>query len=150
VIAIYDRLDPGSIFNAHACGSYASVLRDAGRFADADRMYGRADGLFDSRDSGSRRSLATYVAEHGYLRSLETRHAEAEAMLERAYRMWLGDTRDTGSEFAAITLTWAAARARAGNRDGAREKLREARALGVSEEEIARYEELAPPRSRPG
>ena len=150
VIAIYDRLDPASVFNAHACGSYASMLRDAGRFTAADRMYARAEVLFDSTDAGLRRSLATYIAEHGYLRSLEHRHAEAEAMLERANRMWRGDTRDTGSELTAISLTWAAVRARGGNTVGAREKLREARTFGATDEEVARYEELAPLRARPG
>lgn len=49
-----------------------------------------------------------------------------------------------------MTLTWAAARARGGNAGGAREKLREARALGVSEDEIARYDELTPLRAGPG
>jgi non-specific serine/threonine protein kinase/serine/threonine-protein kinase len=150
VIAIYDRLDPTSVFNGHACGSYASLLRDAGRFAPADRLYARAESLFDSTDPGSRRALATYVAERAYLRSLENRHAEAEAMIARAFGMWRGETHDTGSELASITLTWAAARARGGNLEGAREKLREARALGVSEDEIERYEELAPLRARSG
>jgi tetratricopeptide (TPR) repeat protein len=150
VITIYDRLDPTSIYNGHACGSYANLLRDAGRFAEADRLYDRAEGLFDSTDVGLRRSLATYVAERGYLRSLEKRHADAEAMIDRAFRMWRGDTSDTGSELASISLTWAAARARGGNLNGAREKLREARELGVTDQDVARFDELAALRVRSG
>jgi hypothetical protein len=64
-------------------------------------------------------------------------------MIGRAFEMWRGKTHDTGSELASISLTWAAARARRGNLDGAREKLREARAFGVLDEEVSRYSELA-------
>jgi hypothetical protein len=56
--------------------------------------------------------------------------------------MWRGDTQDSGPGFASITLGWAAVRARAGDRDGARAKLREARELGVQDLEVALYPEL--------
>ncbi|MCC6349522.1 MAG: protein kinase [Candidatus Eisenbacteria bacterium] len=150
VIATFDREDPANVLNAEACGSYASVLRDAGRFAAADRMYERAEGLLDSSDAGRRRSRAVYVAERGYLRSLEQRHADAEAMLARAIRLWRGDSGETGPDLATITLTWAAVRVRGGNLAGAREKLREARLWGATGDAISRYEELAPLLSPPG
>lgn len=141
-IAVYDRLEPTSVFLGHACGSRAVLLRDSGRLAAAEPLFVRAQSLFDTTDAVLRRYHASYLGEHAYLRALERRHDEAEAMFARATRMWRGDSDEVGAELAAITLAWAAARARGGALDGARVRLREARAFGVTEEQVADYPEL--------
>jgi tetratricopeptide (TPR) repeat protein len=149
VIAVFDSLDPKNIYNAHAYGNYADMCRDDGRFTMADSLYARTEAMFDSTDVVSKRSLAGYIAHHGYLRSLQRRHAEAEAMIAHGVRLWKGDTEDIDGELGGIYLVWAAARASAGDADGAIEKLRLASNCGIDEADAAGYAELAPLRSRP-
>ncbi len=147
VIAVYERLDPKNIYNAHAYGSYANLCRDTGRLAQAETLYVHAEAMFDSTDAGTRRALGSYLVDHGYLRSLQSRHAEAQAMIANGFRLWGRSNEDR--EVGALYLTWAAARAGAGDADGAIEKLRQAGSCGIGEKDAARYPELSSLRSRP-
>jgi tetratricopeptide (TPR) repeat protein len=148
-IAIYNQHDPASIYNGFAYGSYANLCRDAGRFPQAETLYARAESLFDSTDVSTRRALADFVVDHGYMRSLEGRHAEAEAMIANGFRLWGGDGDKPDREMGALYLRWAAARAGAGDSAAAIEKLRRASAMGLDADDADRYPELAPLRSRP-
>jgi hypothetical protein len=87
--------------------------------------------------------------EHGYLRSQQGRHEEAEAMMQAGFTHRRGDTAEDDRDLGAAYLTWAAARARAGDVDGAVERLARAAGCGVTEEDAAKYAELAVLRSRP-
>ncbi len=149
VIAVFDSLDPKSIYNGHAYGSYATLCRDDGRFSMAETLYTHAEAIFDSTEVGTRRALGGYVVEHGYMRSLERRHPEAEAMIANGIRLVTIDAENADPELGPMYLGWAAARAAAGDPDGAIEKLSLASALGVDESDAASFPELAPLRTRP-
>ncbi len=149
VIAAFDSLDPKSIYNGHAYGSYANLCRDDGRFSMAETLYAHAEAILDSTDVGTRRALGGFVVEHGYMRSLERRHPEAEAMIANGIRLATIDAENADPELGPMYLGWAAARAAAGDPDGAIEKLSLASAFGIDESDAASLPELAPLRTRP-
>jgi hypothetical protein len=115
----------------------------------AETLYAHAEAIFDSTEAGTRRALGGYVVEHGYMRSIEGRHAEAEAMIANGIRLATIDAENADPELGPMYLGWAAARAAAGDLDGAVEKLSLASTFGVDESDAASFPELAPLRKRP-
>jgi tetratricopeptide (TPR) repeat protein len=142
---VLDRLDPQGFFTAYAYMGHANVARDLGQHARADDLYRHAEANLDSADVGVRPYFAECRVDRAYLRALQNRHAEADSLLRDAVALLSEDGLD-GDCWAFVT--WAAARARAGDDDGAVEKLREAAQCGATAKDAAEYPELAPLRSR--
>jgi hypothetical protein len=147
-IEVFDGLEDRGIFAPIASMDYATFLRDQGRVALADSFYARAEAVLDSTNAGTRTYLGVCLIEHAYLRSLQDRHAEAEAMMQSAFPLRIGEKKDDPALGGAY-LTWAAARAAAGDPEGAIEKLTLASACGADESGAARYPELTELRARP-
>jgi tetratricopeptide (TPR) repeat protein len=147
-IEVFDGLDDRGIFAPLANMDYASLCRDTGRMALADSFYTRAEAALDSTNAGTRMYLGACLIEHAYLRSLQDRHPEAEAMMQSAFPMRVGENAKDPS-LAGPYMTWAAARVGAGDADGAIEKLALASACGGDESGAARFPELAQLRTRP-
>jgi eukaryotic-like serine/threonine-protein kinase len=149
VIGVLERLEPTGYFTAVAYSSYANLCRDIGRLHQADRLYARAEAILDSSIAEVRPYIAGCLIDHGYLRSRQGRHAEAESMIASGFQLRRRDRLEEDRDCGTLYLTWAAARACAGDADGAIEKLRQASSLGVTERDAGRYQELASFRSRP-
>jgi hypothetical protein len=103
----------------------------------------------DSTNAATRPYLGACRIERGYLRSLEGRHEEAEALLRSGFPLRRGDAAEDAQDLGGSYLTWAAARMLAGDADGAVERLERAARCGITEEDVAKYGELAALRSRP-
>ncbi|MGQ0720934.1 MAG: protein kinase domain-containing protein [Candidatus Eiseniibacteriota bacterium] len=147
-IAVFDRLDATGVFTAVAYASFANLCRDTKRLARADTLYAHAQALLDSTNAGLRPYAGECLMDHGYLRSLQGRHAEAEAMIAAGFPLRRGETAETDPGLGQWYLIWAASRAAAGDVDGALGKLREAARCGVTSEDAETLSELAALRSR--
>jgi non-specific serine/threonine protein kinase/serine/threonine-protein kinase len=148
-IDVLDRMDPKGYFNGVAYCSYASLCRDTGRLQRADTLYTHAEAILDSSSAEVRPYIAECLIDHGYLRSRQGRHSEAEAMIASGFQLRRRDRAEEGRDCGPLYLTWAAARVCAGDAAGAIEKLRQASSLGMTDKDAARYPELASLRSRP-
>ncbi|MGQ0722284.1 MAG: protein kinase domain-containing protein [Candidatus Eiseniibacteriota bacterium] len=146
-LPVLDRLDPQGFFTAYAYMGHANVARDLGQHARADDLYRHAEANLDSADVGVRPYFAECRVDCAYLRSLQGRHAEADSLLREAVGLLSEDGLD-GDCWAFVT--WAAARAQAGDDDGAVEKLREAARCGATPGDVGKYPELARLRSVAG
>jgi non-specific serine/threonine protein kinase/serine/threonine-protein kinase len=147
-IEVLDRVDAQSIFTAVAYASYASLCRDSGSLPRADTLYAHAEALMDSTNPGIRPYLGECLMDHGYLRYRQGRHEEAEAMMRTGFPLRRGDAPETQRDLGPHYLTWAAARAGAGDTEGALEKLRQAAGCGATAEDAEAYPELVAFRSR--
>src|SRR5262249_54030608 len=92
--------------------------------------------------------LGACRVDHAYLRSLKGQHQEAERMIRAAMPLRTSgqDDPDLGNPY----VVWAAVRARAGDVNGAVEKLAQAKRGGATAEDGAKYAERAPLTSRAG
>jgi hypothetical protein len=88
------------------------------------------------------------LTDHAYLRSMQGRREDAEAMMRIGFRLQRGDRAEDDRTLAPLYVVWAATRARAGDADGAIEKLRAAVRSGATEEDAGHYREIAALRSR--
>jgi hypothetical protein len=145
----FAHLGSRSIFSVETDLDYAGFCRDTGRLDRADSFYVRVESSLDSTQAATRSVLGKCRVGRGYLRALRGRHAEAESMMQAGLAMQRGDGPEDSPSLAESHVLWAAARARAGNLDGAIEELRRAARCGATEFEAAKYAELAPGRSRP-
>jgi serine/threonine-protein kinase len=142
-IDVMDDLGDTSILTVEAHLDYAKFCRDEGWSQRADSSFLRAEAMLDSTQTGSRAFLGRCLIEHAYLRSLEDRHDEAEAMMRTGFPLRRGDAAEDDADLGDSYLTWAAVRARAGDAGGVGEKLALATRCGVSDEDKAHYPELA-------
>ena len=150
-IPVFDRVDSTSLFAVYAYMGYANLCRDTGRTGQADVLYARAQASLDSTKVAHRSCYAECLADLGVLRSLQGRHAEAEAMLQTSCRIGRGDSPEDVEGLGEVYAKWALTRLRGGSVEGALEKLRLAARCGVTQEVVAaRYPQLAALRSRPG
>ncbi len=145
-LPLFDRLD--TIHAAYAFMGYANLCRDLGRFAAADSHYALAEAAMDTSQAGFRLYVAECSKDHGYLRSLQGRHAEAESLMRYAFGLASREYEETDAALAEFFVSWAAARARAGNADGAIEALEKAARCGVTRQDVSKYRELASLTSR--
>jgi non-specific serine/threonine protein kinase/serine/threonine-protein kinase len=148
-IEIFDGLADTGIFATLANMDYATLCRDQGLTARAESLYARAESGLDSTNAATQPYLGACRIEHAYLRSLEGRHEEAEAMMRAGFALRRGEADEDDPDLAESYLTWAAARMLAGNADGAVERLTRAAGCGVTEDDVATFGELAALRSRP-
>jgi non-specific serine/threonine protein kinase/serine/threonine-protein kinase len=148
-VEVFDRLGDRGIFAMLADMDYATFCRDEGRLERADAFYVRAEATLDSTSAGLRPYLGGCLIEHAYLRSLQGRHAEAEAMMQAGFRHRRGEAAEDDPELGTAYVTWAASRARAGDADGAVERLARAAGCGVTGKDVVKYSELAALRARP-
>ncbi len=128
---------------------YANFCREQNWLVQADSLYACAEAALDSTNAGMRNSLGECLIGHARLRSLQGRNEEAESMIATGFRMKQDDALDDDVRLGAAYLAWAELRTRAGNFDGAIERLQLAVRCGVSVEDVAGYPELAALRSRP-
>ncbi|MGQ0720947.1 MAG: protein kinase domain-containing protein [Candidatus Eiseniibacteriota bacterium] len=142
-VPVFDRLRDGSIFATYASMGFANVCRDLGRSAQAESLYSRVESALDSTEAGLRGYFGECLVDHAYLRSRQGRHDEAESMMRIGLPMQRGDAAEDARSLGAAYLTWAAARALAGDAAGAIEKLQQAARCGVTVQDAARYPELA-------
>ncbi|MFN8176882.1 MAG: serine/threonine-protein kinase [bacterium] len=150
-IPVFDRVDSTSLFAVYAYMGYANLCRDTGRTGQAEVLYARAQASLDSTKAAHRTCFAECMTDLGVLRSLQGRHAEAEALLQTGCRIGRGDSPEDAEELGEVYAKWALTRLRGGNAEGALEKLRLAARCGVTQEFVAsRYPRLAALRSQPG
>jgi tetratricopeptide (TPR) repeat protein len=143
------RLDPGRPHMiAYACKSHANLYRDQRRWGEAESLYVRAEALYDTTSAAQRPFFGECLGEHAYMRALQGRHDEAEGMMQKAIAIQLEEDSPESPEMLSSYLRWAAARARAGNDDGAIEALRKAVSCGLTAQQASEYPELAGLRSR--
>ncbi len=145
----FERLGSESIFSIETEMNYAALCRDTGRMERAESLYAHAEASLDSTSEGTRPYLGRCRINHGYLRSKQGRHDEAEAMIRSGFALQFGENPKEGADLGGAYVLWAAARAGAGDIDGAIEQLRCAAACGATTVETAKYPELASLRSRP-
>jgi eukaryotic-like serine/threonine-protein kinase len=146
-IGVFDGLRDTGMFATQANMDYATFCRDHDQADRADSFYLRAEAALDSTKSATRTYLGACLIEHAYLRSLQGRHAEAEAMMRVGFPLRTGtaeNDRDLGNPH----LIWAAVRARGGDVGGAVEQLAQAARHGATAADAAKYEDLAALQSR--
>jgi non-specific serine/threonine protein kinase/serine/threonine-protein kinase len=148
-LAIFDKLRADNIFAVETAMYYADLCRDTDRADRADSFYVRAEAALDSTKAAMRPFLGYCLTGHGYLRATQGRHDEAERMLAAGVALARGDEPEESAAVAEHHVLWAAARARAGDLDGAAEQLARAARSGATEADAARRPELAPLASRP-
>jgi hypothetical protein len=146
---VLDRHDPGSLFSVYAYMGYANLCRDTGRADQADSLYAHAEATMDSTSAGIRPYFAECVLDHAMLHSGQGRHAEAESLLGVGFRMLRGDAPEDDASLGEVCSRWAVARARAGDADGAMDKVRLALRCGVDAGELEQHPEIAALRARP-
>jgi hypothetical protein len=142
-LAVFDGLGDGSIFPPWTRMNYANLCRDEGRAAEAEVLYLRAEAELDSTNAGMRPYVGQCLIDHGYLRSLQGRHEEAEAMMRAGFALRGPEPSASDRELGGLFLLWASARARAGDPAGAGEKMGLAEQCGTTAADGARYPELA-------
>jgi hypothetical protein len=128
---------------------YANLCRDVGRLIEADTLYAHAEAVMDSTEAGVRPYFGECLTDHAYLRSLQGRHAEAESLVRAGVRIQRGDAAEDDPALAEAYVLWAVVRIRAGDPDGAVDRLERAFRCGVSEDAIGEFPELASLRSHP-
>jgi non-specific serine/threonine protein kinase/serine/threonine-protein kinase len=148
-IRILERVDRKGIFTAYAYMGHANLCRDGGRVAQADTLYQHVEAILDSTNAGTRRYFGECLSDHAYLRSLQGRHDDAESMMRTAFPLRLTDRTEDDRALGPVYLVWAATRARAGDVDGAIERLQRAARCGLTAAEASKYSEVASLRSRP-
>ncbi|MGQ0720949.1 MAG: protein kinase domain-containing protein [Candidatus Eiseniibacteriota bacterium] len=149
-IAVFDRVGDETILPPLAWMSYANLCRDDGRMERADSLYARAAAALDSTNAGMRSYAWECLMDWGRLRSLQDRHDEAEALLRGSYSIRRSSAEgDTDPSLGGVYLVWAAARSRAGDVEGAVEKLRLAAASEVDPRDVEGFPELAALRDHP-
>lgn len=144
------NLDPTMpLESAAAHMELGNACRGRRRDAEADSLYRRAEALFDTTSAAVRVYYGECLTHHAYLRALQGRFEDAEAMMQRGIDIQLEtDPEDSPNMLEGFVL-WAASRARAGDEVGAIEALGRAVKCGPVEAEAARYPELAKLRGRP-
>jgi non-specific serine/threonine protein kinase/serine/threonine-protein kinase len=148
-LSVFDRVDPSSVFNAYAHMQYANLCRDNRRIAAAETAYIRAEGLLDSTKAAMVPYRGECLVDHGYLRSLQGRHQEAESMIESGFAMQFGKNAKEDEKVGHAHVLWASTLAAGGNIGDAIEHLRIAARCGITAHDVAEYSELASLRSRP-
>jgi hypothetical protein len=101
------------------------------------------EAALDSTNAATASFLGRCRVGHGYLRALQGRHDEAENMMRTGLPMIRGEDPEDAPSTADSHLLWAAARALAGDPDGASAKLNIAARCGSTGADAARYPELA-------
>jgi hypothetical protein len=119
-----------------------------GRLAEAESLYQHAEATFDSTQEGLRAFHGGCLADHALLRSLQGRHEEAELMMQCGHRLMDKNVGEKDYEMRMMYVTWARARARAGDTDGAIEVLGRAANSRATAKDLDRFEELAALQSR--
>ncbi|MGQ0720942.1 MAG: protein kinase domain-containing protein [Candidatus Eiseniibacteriota bacterium] len=148
-ITVLDRFDPTSLFTVYAYMGYANLCRDAGRADQADTLYAHALADMDSTNAGIRPYFAECLLDRAMLRSAQRRHAEAESLLQSGCRMLRGDAPEDDAKLGEVYTRWALTRVRAGDAEGAVDRLQLALRCGVAADELEQYPEFAALRSRP-
>lgn len=148
-VDILGRTDPSNSQFPQALMNLGTLLRDARRLDRAEDLYRRAEAAFDSTAPGSRESLGMCLTNHGYTKSLQGQHDEAERLMVRGMVLRQGTRDVTWPGIGPGFVAWGAARALAGDRDGALEKLRLAAACGATLGLAQEYAELMAMRSDP-
>ncbi|MFN8179617.1 MAG: serine/threonine-protein kinase [bacterium] len=149
-IPVFEHREPRGVRLGDAYKGHGTVCRRLRRFEQADALYSRGEAAMDSSHAPSRLHYADCLGDHGYLRSLQGRHVEAESMLSTSMVLMFGDAPKDSKELGDALVRWAAARVNAGDPDGAIEKLRRAQRCGATPATVAGYPELAPLRARAG
>ncbi len=146
---ILEALGEGGMYTTAARMDYAALCRDLGRTERAESLFVLAEAALDSTNAGTRPYLGMCRMQHGLLRARQGRHDEAEAMLSSGFPMWRGELAEDDRGLGEAHLLWAAARVRAGDPEGAADRLARAVRCGVTAEQAGAYEELAALRARP-
>jgi len=141
-----ERLDSKSIFSIEAGVKYAGFCRDTGRMERADSLYLRAEASLDSTNNAP--MFGNCRIEHGYLRSKQGRHDDAEAMIRSGFALQFGEDLKESPDLGQAYIVWAAAQASAGNAENAMEHLRSAARCGMTAVDAEKYSELAALRTR--
>jgi non-specific serine/threonine protein kinase/serine/threonine-protein kinase len=147
-LPVLDRLNPKSTFTAWAYMGYGNLCRNMRRIAAADTAYLRAEAMLDSTNAGMQQYSGEVLIDHGYLRSIQGRHDEAESMIRSGFALQFGTDPKQEPALGRAHVLWAAAQANAGNMKGAMEHLRTAAQCGIKAPAVAKYSELASLRSR--
>jgi len=142
-VAVFDRLDTETIYAAYAYMGYGNLCRATGRLAQADTLYTRAEAKMDTAQAGMRPYVVECLADHAYQRSLQSRHADAESLMQASLALARRDGREFALETGVPHLLWAAARVRAGRIDEAMAELRKALRCGITREDAAEIRDLA-------
>jgi eukaryotic-like serine/threonine-protein kinase len=148
-IAILDQTSPTSVPSGLAYRGYGTLCRESGRIAAAESLYLHAEATFDSTKKGLRALHAFCLGDHALLRSIQGRHDEAEALLQRAKNLMDVALSVDPFERGVLYTTWARVRARAGNADGAIQALGQAARSHVTAKQVGRFDELLALQSRP-
>jgi len=149
-LPVLDRLNPKSTFTAWAFMGYGNLCRDTRRLAAADTAYGRAEAMLDSTNAGMQQYCGEVLIDHGYLRSIQGRHDEAESMIRSGFAQQFGNDPKQDPSLGRAYVLWAAAQANAGNMEDALKHLRTAAQCGITASSVAKFSELASLRSRAG
>jgi tetratricopeptide (TPR) repeat protein len=147
-IAQLDRLDSTGVVTGLAYRCYGNLCRETGRLEEADSLYQHAEAVFDSTQDGLRPFHGGCLADHGLLRSLQGRHDEAESMMRRGHELMDKRVGEKDYEMRVMYVTWARARARAGDLDGAIEALGRAAHARATAKDVEHFGELAVLHSR--
>ncbi len=145
----FERLGSESIFSIETGINYAALCRDTGRIARAESLYVHAEASLDSTSEGTRPYLGMCRINHGYLRSKQGRHDEAESMIRSGFALQFGENPKESADLGGAYVLWAASQAGGGNAEGAIEHLESAARCGMTVADAARYPELTSLRSRP-
>lgn len=147
-IPIFERLGKETIYAAYALMGYANACRAAGRLPQAETLYMRAEAIMDTSEAGFRPFVVECLSDHAYLLSIEGRHAEAESLMRSWFAIAERDGEAYTFERIPMHVQWAAARARAGDADGAIDELENAVRSGAKPGEVDAFPELLALRSR--
>ena len=142
-IAIFDRVDASGFNTGLAYQGYGNLCRETGRLGEAESLYRHAEATLDSTQQGLRALHGGCLADHALLRSLEGQHEQAESMMRRSRELVTAEMSAESFEVGQMHLTWARARARAGNADGAIEALAGVVRSRVRAKDVSRFPELA-------
>lgn len=149
VLPVLDRVSPQSAFTAWAYMGFANLCRDNRRGTEAETAYARAEAMLDSTNAGMAPYRGLCLIDHGYLRSKQGRHDEAESMIRSGFALLFGKDPKENADLGRAYVLWAAAQAGAGNTEGAIESLGRAARCGITAVDAAKYSELASLRTRP-
>ncbi|MFN0149441.1 MAG: protein kinase domain-containing protein [bacterium] len=147
-IATLDGVDANGVAAADAYRGYGSLCRDTGRLAEAESLYRHAEATLDTTQEGRRVLHGRCLSEHAFLRSLESRHEDAESMMRRSYQLMTQGMAEASYEIGEMSVMWARARVRAGDADGAIDALGRAARSHFTAKYVSAFDELAALRSR--
>jgi len=147
-ITVLDQADENGIQAALAYRGYGNLCRATRRLPEAESLYLHAEVKLDSTRQELRAFHGACLADHAFLRSLQARHEEAESMMRRGHELTVEAVGVDSYEMRSMYVTWARARARAGNMDGAIEALGRAVRWKATAKDVSRFGELAVLRSR--